>query len=191
MNRKLILASTSPRRQELIQEITTNFTVCAPSLEEEVLDEALPLSEALENLAAQKAMSVAKAHPATLVIGADTIVVKNGRVLGKPRDADEAKAMLLMLSGATHEVITAVSVVCQEKNLVLKGHDTSYVTFKALSAEEIDAYIKTGEPMDKAGSYGIQGGGGAFVAELTGPFDNVVGLPVERLRALLEEAQNE
>lgn len=191
MTKPLILASSSPRRQALLKDITQDFTIQSPTLDEEVLDASLSLGEALEDLALQKAMSVAEGAPAALVIGADTIVAKDGVVLGKPKDEVEAKAMLTMLSGASHEVMTAVCVVCKEDGIVLKAHDTSHVTFRALSEADIDAYIATGEPMDKAGAYGIQGGAGKFVAHLDGAFDNVVGLPVALLRGLLEEVRNE
>lgn len=150
MKRKIILASTSPRRHTLLKNVVEEFSVCAPTLAEEVLDPTLALPQALEKLAQEKAMSVAKTVPEALVIGADTIVCKDGKRLGKPQDETEARAMLRDLSDATHEVITAVAMVCVESNTVVTNHYVSEVTFRALTEEDISVYIATGEPMDKA-----------------------------------------
>lgn len=188
MKRAIVLASTSPRRHTLLKKVVENFSVCAPTLTEEVLNPQLPLPQALEKLAQEKAESVAKGMPEALVIGADTIVCKDGKRLGKPQNTDEARAMLRDLSDATHEVITAVAMVCMETHRVVTDHYVSDVTFRALSEEEISAYIATGEPMDKAGAYGIQGEGGKFVTHLSGDFENVVGLPTVLVREMLEEA---
>lgn len=188
MKRKIILASTSPRRHTLLKNVVEEFSVCAPTLAEEVLDPTLALPQALEKLAREKAMSVAKTVPEALVIGADTIVCKDGKRLGKPQDETEARAMLRDLSDATHEVITAVAMVCVESNTVVTNHYVSEVTFRALTEEDISVYIATGEPMDKAGAYGIQGEGGKFVTHLSGDFENVVGLPTVLVREMLEEA---
>lgn len=188
MKRAIVLASTSPRRHTLLKKVVDVFTVCAPTLEKEVLDPQLSLPKALEKLAQEKAMSVAKDMPEALVIGADTIVCKDGKRLGKPHDASEAKAMLCNLSDATHEVMTAVAMVCVATNTVLTNHYVSEVTFRALTDQEISDYIATGEPMDKAGAYGIQGEAGKFVTHLSGDFENVVGLPTALVREMLEEA---
>lgn len=188
MKRKIILASTSPRRHTLLKNVVEEFSVCAPTLAEEVLDPTLTLPQALEKLAQEKAMSVAKTVPEALVIGADTIVCKDGKRLGKPQDETEARAMLRDLSDATHEVITAVAMVCVESNTVVTNRYVSEVTFRALTEEDISVYIATGEPMDKAGAYGIQGEGGKFVTHLSGDFENVVGLPTVLVREMLEEA---
>ncbi|MDO4281809.1 MAG: Maf family protein [Peptococcaceae bacterium] len=189
MKRSLILASTSPRRQALLGEVSEAFTIVAPRLEQEILDPTLPLAKALEQLALEKARSVAKSAPDAVVIGADTLVCKDGRRMGKPHDGAEAAAMLRLLSGATHEVITAVAICCEEAGVARTAHAVSRVTFRDLSEAEIAAYIAGGEPMDKAGSYGIQGEGGKFVARLEGDFDNVVGLPTALVRKLLADLE--
>lgn len=191
MNRAVVLASTSPRRRTLLKKIVASFDVCAPMLAEEILDTTLSLPQALEKLALQKADSVACLQPEAVVIGADTIVCKDGRRLGKPRDESEAAQMLRNLSDATHEVITAVAVVCKATATVLTNHYVSKVTFRHLSDEEIVDYIATGEPMDKAGAYGIQGEAGKFVIALSGDFENVVGLPTVLVREMLEEVGDE
>lgn len=189
MERSLILASTSPRRRMLLTEMGLDFTVKAPTLAEEALDTSLPLAEALEQLALAKARSVAALEPQALVLGADTIVCKDGQVLGKPADAAEAVRMLTALSGDVHEVITAVALCCCEKGWAGTAHAVSRVRFRTLSAEEIADYVASGEPLDKAGAYGIQGEGGRFVASLEGDFDNVVGLPATCVQDLLERGE--
>lgn len=192
MKRPLILASTSPRRKLLLAELGVPFTIEAPMLEKETLDTALPLAQALEALALAKARSVAARTPEALVLGADTIVCKEGVVLGKPADCAEAAEMLRALSGATHEVITAVALCCAACGFARTSHAVSKVRFRTLSEQEIADYIATGEPLDKAGAYGIQGEGGRFVEKLDGAFDNVVGLPMALVRDLLacwEEAE--
>lgn len=186
MSRTVILASTSPRRRTLLQKVVPHFMVCAPSLAREVLDPTLALPEALEKLALEKAESVATTYPEAIIIGADTIVCKDGQLLGKPANAEEASRMLEALSGRAHEVITAVAVLCKETGRVQTVHGTSRVTFRTLTAEDISGYIATGEPLDKAGAYGIQGEGGKFVTNLEGDFDNVVGLPTALVAQLLE-----
>lgn len=186
MERSLILASTSPRRRMLLTEMGLDFTVKAPTLAQEALDTSLPLAEALEQLALAKARSVAALEPQALVLGADTIVCKDGQVLGKPADAVEAVRMLSALSGDVHEVITAVALCCGEAGWAGTAHAVSRVRFRTLSAEEIAGYVASGEPLDKAGAYGIQGEGGRFVASLEGDFDNVVGLPGACVQDLLE-----
>jgi len=184
--RKVILASGSPRRRELLGGLTPNFLVIVSDV-----DETPELGEAPHTLAARlatlKAMTVAKAHPEAIVIGADTVVTfreGNGyRLLNKPADAAEACAMLASLSDRTHEVVTGVCV-CSPI-----GPETFYestqVTFRALSEAEIADYVATGEPMDKAGSYAIQGGAAGFVEKVEGSLSNVIGLPMERLRNVL------
>ena len=166
MKRKIILASTSPRRHTLLKKVVEEFSVCAPTLAEEVLDPTLALPQALEKLAREKAMSVAKTVPEALVIGADTIVCKDGKRLGKPQDETEARAMLRDLSDATHEVITAVAMVCVESNTVVTNHYVSEVTFRALTEEDIGVYIATGEPMDRGGHLCTESSGRKKVSSL-------------------------
>lgn len=191
MLRPLILASTSPRRQSLLAELGIPFTISAPKLEQETLDPALPLAEALEHLALEKARSVARDNPQALVLGADTIVCKDDALLGKPRDAAHAAQMLRTLSGAEHQVITAVALTCVESQKSITRHAQSSVHFRTLSEQEIQDYIASREPLDKAGAYGIQGQGGKFVEKLQGPYDNVVGLPLDLVRQMLAEWEEE
>lgn len=177
----MILASTSPRRQELLREAGVDFRVVPPTLDEGAMDaEGLSPEELVTALARCKAFSVTtEAQPNEVVVAADTIVVLDDKVLGKPRDAEEAKEMLRSLSGHTHEVLSAVCIVRdgQEKAYC----ERTRVRFYELFPEEIDAYVATGEPMDKAGAYGIQGLGRLFVRSIKGDFYTVVGLPVARL----------
>ena len=184
---QLILASASPRRKALLSLFGIPFAVRAADIDETMDSEKPPFDE-VARVSRLKALAVSRGEE-DIVIAADTIVVCEGRVLGKPHSEDEAAAMLRLLSGRDHQVMTGCTVLCGDR--VETFTEVTNLHFRLLSEKEILKYVQSGEPMDKAGSYGIQGGGGAFVAELTGPFDNVVGLPVERLRALLEEAQNE
>ncbi len=193
---QIILASGSPRRHELLKRAEVPFTVLVSevdeSLEPDLLarpDEAAKkLAERKAGAAVQQVLGVPDYVGAAAVIGADTMVVCNGRIFGKPEDEDDARRMLRQLSGRTHEVITAVSVwliSARSTEDVSLGFrtltETSRVTFRELSDEDIEYYVATGEPMDKAGAYGIQGEAGKFVAHVDGDFDNIVGLPVDRL----------
>lgn len=187
MKEPIILASTSPRRKQLLAKICPQFEIVAPILEEEILDTALPLAAALEKLALEKARSVSRRYPDCYVIGADTIVSLQGKILGKPCNAQAAKEMLMSLSGATHDVLTAVAVVHEASNFISTVHEVTQVTFRELGEKEIDEYIATGEPFDKAGAYGIQENGRNLVASVNGGFDNVVGLPVALVQKLLEQ----
>ena len=175
----LILASASPRRRELLSLITADFTVI-PAKGEEAADKTLPPHLLVQELAKQKAEEVAAAHPTDTVIGADTLVFLGTEIMGKPTDAADAKRMLTLLSGNTHTVITAVSVAQNGKPVKTFAEETK-VEFFSLAEEEITAYIATGEPMDKAGAYGIQDKGALLVKGITGDYYNVMGLPVGRL----------
>ena len=199
----VILASKSPRRKQLLEEAGVHFTVFTGSSEvDESLDPDLRAqpAEAVKKLAERKAGAVVQeilaSNPVGLgiVIGADTTVVLDGEMFGKPYSADHAREMLRRLSGRTHEVITGVSVwmillnETQDKggdgnvSLAFRSFsESSFVTFKDLSSEDINDYVATGETIDKAGAYGIQGKGGDLVAKLEGDFNNVVGLPVDTL----------
>lgn len=181
---KLILASASPRRQELLRLITEDFIVC-PADTDETLPEGYPIWQQIEILAARKAAQVFAMHPDDVVIGADTMVVADGIPLGKPKDAADAKRMLRLLSGRAHEVITGLAVQSRAGQRV--SHRTTKVHFRALSDAEIDRYVATGEPLDKAGAYGIQGRGAALVTGIEGDYFSVVGLPVALLYCMLSE----
>lgn len=175
MKNSIILASNSPRRKELLAQVGICFEAEAADIEE-VIRTDLPIGEAIEQSAYAKAACVAKRHPEDVVIGADTIVYLDGEVLGKPHTAKSAKEMLWRLSGKQHQVITGVAILSSKKEECF--HIVSDVTFFELSEEEIDAYIQTKEPLDKAGAYGIQGKGAIFVAKIVGDYYNIVGLPI-------------
>ncbi len=179
----LILASASPRRRELLASLGVPFEV-VPGDADETL-EAVPLADAVARLALRKARLVAGLRPAAVVLAADTIVVIDGRALGKPADPEDARAMLHTLRGRTHEVMTGVAVVDAETGRHATDTVISRVTMTAYDDAVIDAYVAGGEPLDKAGAYAIQGAGGALVAGLVGSRSNVVGLPLAATAALL------
>ena len=179
-----ILASQSPRRRELLSMLGLEFEIITADIDE-TMDESIPVEDAVAEISRKKAQAVGKNNTGRLIVSADTIVTVEGRVLGKPHSEDEARAMLQSLSGRSHTVMTAVCLYCDGK---AETHvEKTEVVFKPLSLEEIDAYIATGSPMDKAGAYGIQDGAAVFVEALRGDYYNVMGLPlcalVKRLRA--------
>lgn len=187
MAKKIILASASPRRKELLISMGLEFEVIPSHVEENIENEPFSI-ELIENLAAEKAQDIAeKLEFPAVVIGSDTVVVIDNKVLGKPKDEKDAYNMLKMLSGNTHQVISAIALIDTETNKILKDSVISDVTFKQLSDEEINAYIKTKEPMDKAGAYAIQGLAGMFVKSITGCYSNIVGISVFKLAEMLKE----
>lgn len=183
--REVILASKSPRRRELLGKITENFRVVVRDV-----DESLPCGihprEGVELLAIKKGEAVAREHSSAIVVSSDTLVELDGVALGKPSDENDAARMLRTLSGRTHNVHTGVAVHYHGR--VYSGVASSCVTFKTMDDREIREYISTGEPMDKAGAYGIQGVGGKFVLRYDGDFDTVMGLSVSLTRELIERA---
>lgn len=179
---RYILASQSPRRRELLGLILDEFEIC-PADADETLRPGAPLEEEIVRLSAAKALAVAKDAPDAVVIGSDTMVAIGDEVLGKPHDAADAVRMLRRLSGATHRVLTGVAVVRGEQ--VKTALSVTEVDFRALSEEEIARYVASGEPLDKAGAYGIQGKGAVLVRGIRGDFYTVMGLPVARLYELL------
>ena len=180
-----VLASQSPRRRSLLEQLGLTFSI-QPSPAEEIWPDGLPPSAAVEVLALQKAASVATVNPEALTLGADTIVVLEDEVLGKPADAAEARAMLRRLSGATHTVFTGIALVHPASGRQIVTHEATAVTFATLHREEIAAYVATGSPLDKAGAYGIQDDHGAlFVQRIDGDYYTVVGLPLHRLYSAL------
>lgn len=182
----IILASASPRRQELLRQVGCEFTVTVSEIIEDNSQECPP-AELAVSLAKAKALDVAaKADEADIVIGADTIVVLHGRVYGKPTDAEDARRMLIDLSGREHHVITGVAVV--RAGAVWTDFTVTGVNIAELSAADIERYINTGEPMDKAGAYAIQGIGALLVKGINGCYSNVVGLPLFTLSKLLAKA---
>jgi septum formation protein len=178
---KIVLASESPRRRELLAELGIPFDVVPSGIEERPWPGEAPASYALRN-ASDKAR-VVFARTGGIVLSADTIVVCDGHILEKPADANDARRMLRMLSGRAHEVITGLCVLTRDRET---GRAVATrVVFKELPDKQIDAYVATGEPMDKAGAYAIQGGAVEFVERIEGSYSNVVGLPLEVLRSLL------
>ena len=181
----MILASQSPRRRELLGQMGFSFTV-RPARGEELPHPELTPAQLVEELARQKALEVsAEAASDDVVMAADTVVAIDGVVLGKPRDKAHAAEMLSALSGREHTVYTGVAVKRGETLLV--EHEATQVRFRPLTEREIDLYIQTGEPMDKAGSYGIQGYGALLVEGIRGDYFNVVGLPICRLGRMLAQ----
>lgn len=176
----IVLASASPRRSALLEQAGLRFEVLPPSVEETYRGE--PPEEFAREASARKAAAVARLRPEAAVVAADTVVVLDGRVLGKPDGLEQARAMLAALSGREHRVITGVTVRWGERGRT--GARETRVWFRRLRPEEIDRYVATGEPLDKAGAYGIQGRGVLLVERLEGCYTNVVGLPLGLLREL-------
>jgi len=193
----LVLASASPRRRELLGNAGISFTVQAADINETPLAGESP-QDCAERLAREKALAVFQSHPQQWVLGADTIVVIDGVILGKPYDAEDAARMLRMLSGRTHTVITGVCLVgpgasgqwsVASEAEALTGSETTLVTFSQLSDDEIRNYVATGEPMDKAGAYAIQGIASRWIPRIEGDYSNVVGLPVALVYRMLRERE--
>ncbi len=181
---KIVLASQSPRRKELLGRMGLEFVTQASKIDESAFD-GLEARELVATLSREKAQWIARQLDGeTLVIGADTVVVRDGAALGKPKDAEDAVAMLLSLSGRDHQVCTGVTV-CRGDRVLTQVEETQ-VTFRNLTEAEVRQYVSTGEPMDKAGAYGIQGLGGLLVEGIRGDYSNVVGLPVCRLGQMLK-----
>ena len=179
----VILASQSPRRRELLTLVGITHVVSPADIDESVMPDELPVPHC-ERLARAKAHVLAERHSDAVVIAADTIVVLDGDILGKPRDAADARAMIARLSGRTHTVFTAMAVA--RGGRTESAVEEVAVTFRVLSAEDIAEYVATGEPMDKAGAYGIQGYGATIVERIDGDYFSVMGLGLRRLVALLE-----
>lgn len=172
----VILASKSPRRKELLSLICDSFTVCPADIDESIPEGVLP-EAASEYIAVKKALAI---ETKALIISCDTVVIVDSEILGKPINEDDAFSMLKKLSGKTHSVISGVCIMFDGRSLSF-SQKTS-VSFYSMTDDDIWDYIKSGEPFDKAGSYGIQGLGGVFVKEIEGDYYNVVGLPVAKLR---------
>ena len=179
----LILASGSPRRRELLGLITNDFTVCVSGAEEHT-DPGLSPAETVLALSRLKGADVAALHPADTVIAADTVVALDGVILGKPADAADAARMLRFLSGRTHAVYTGVYIAAGGREASF--YEKTDVTFYELTDAEIAAYVSTGEPLDKAGAYGIQGKGALLVKGIAGDYFNVVGFPVAAVSRALQ-----
>ncbi len=180
---KLILASCSPRRSELLTVAGIPFDTVSPDVDETC---TLPADQAVAVLSARKAEAVGNLFPGRFILAADTLVSLNGRSLGKPSDETDAVNMLHMLSGRTHQVFTGVSVR-SSSGVIFTETDRSDVTFCPLSEKEILAYVRSGEPMDKAGAYAVQGRASLWISRLEGSYSSVIGLPLYLVRCLLQK----
>ncbi len=181
----IILASASPRRKELLGLLFDSFRVAPSRFDESLTPRDLDPREHVLYCALMKARDVAAKHAHSLVIGADTIVVVDEQILGKPSDVEDARGMLRMLSGRKHQVYTGVALI--ENGIERSACESTDVYFAALSEQVISRYISTGEPLDKAGAYAIQGRGAPLITSISGCYFNVVGLPIHRLSVLLRE----
>ena len=179
----IVLASGSPRRRELLETLGLTFTVC-PAKGEENAPSGIGPAKTVEALSLAKAQEVRQLYPDSLIIAADTIVWSDGEILGKPKTPEEAAKMLTSLSGAEHEVYTGVTVIYDDK--MLCQSECTKVCFRELEESEIASYVESGEPMDKAGAYGIQGKAALMVRRLEGDYFNVMGLPLCRLGQMLK-----
>ena len=179
----VILASQSPRRIELLKTVIKNFRI-VPSKIDEICDTNLSPEENAILLSRKKAAWVAKHHPHNLVIGADTMVVLENKIVGKPTDAENARQILRQLSGQEHKVITGVAVVHSK---IFSAASISHVRIKTLTPNEINSYVESSEPMDKAGAYAIQGEGSFLVESYSGSYSNIIGLPMDLLKDLLRK----
>ncbi len=183
----MILASESPRRRELLAAVGVPFRV-VPSGVDEIPRPGEPPSRFARRAAIDKGEAVAALHPSSFVLSADTIVVADGRILGKPRDRAEARRMLSRLAGREHRVYTAICLLCGGRGIRDLGTEVTRVRFRPLTAAEIAAYARTGECDDKAGAYAAQGAGMLLIDRVVGSFSNVVGLPMTRVVAMLARA---
>ncbi len=188
---KFVLASASPRRKELLEQIGMKFDILVTDADEDKVDKNVPVHLYVEELALIKAAKAAEAltrlgNKNNIIIAADTVVVCDGKILGKPKDEEDAKSILTMLSGRCHEVYTGVCVMRLCDSFSVAGFEKTIVKFNDLTEELIKKYIKTKEPMDKAGGYGIQGKGAVLVEKIDGDYSNVVGLPLSKLCKILE-----
>ena len=182
----IILASASPRRSALLKQVGLRFKI-DPTNYEERLDLQLAIDALARKISLEKATAAAARHKNALVIAADTLGILDGKLLVKPRSEQDAKAMLASLSGRSHTVVTGFAIIDTATNKTVSRSVETRVTFKQLTSAEIDAYVKTGEPLDKAGSYAIQGIGSVIVEKIDGDFFNVVGLPLSALAEALKE----
>ncbi|MFZ5652429.1 MAG: Maf family protein [Bacillota bacterium] len=183
----IYLASASPRRRELMEQLGLRFSVVVSNIDENSMDERITPGMMVEELSLKKAVEVARELSSGLVIGSDTVVVWGNRILGKPRDRQDAVEMLACLQGGHHWVFSGLAVIDAESGKTHVSHEKTRVYFRAADMDEIERYADTGEPMDKAGAYAIQGLGSVFVKGIEGCYSTVVGLPLARLAAVLKD----
>jgi len=183
----VILASSSPRRASLLKALGIPFRRTAPDVDE-ARRPGEPVRRYVRRLAIEKALAVAERRPHDWVIAGDTTVVLDDSLLGKPRDAREARRMLRQLSGRTHRVLSGIALVRGDRDSIASAVSSTRVTFRSLSEDEIRWYVRTGEPLDKAGAYGVQEKGGMLVLRIDGSYSNVVGFPLEKFYELWRAA---
>lgn len=187
--RSMILASSSPRRKELMNLLDIPFTVISKDVEEKI-DKTIAPHENVKNLALKKAMAIALDYQDAFVIGCDTVVVAENKIIGKPKDRQDAIDTLNYLSGKEHCVYTGVAIVCKKREIKICFYEMTKVKMQTLTAREITNYVATNEPLDKAGSYGIQGKGAIYIERIDGDYYNVVGLPINRLYKELNKLES-
>ncbi len=187
MQASFILASASPRRKELLGELIQDFEVITSEVDEKPLEGESPEAHVLR-LSREKALEISRGNPGRWVLGADTVVIIDGKMLGKPRTPGEAKQMLGMLSGREHRVITGFAIVKGGEGVIVNDAVESSVIFKDISRDEMDWYIRTSEPYDKAGGYAVQGKASFFIKEIRGSYTNVIGLPLCEVVTALKKA---
>jgi septum formation protein len=187
MHAPFILASSSPRRQELLKKIGLDFKVIPSDIDEKPIEGESPLDHAIR-LSREKTLAVSLENPGAWVLGADTIVVIDEEILGKPRTPEEAKAMLLRLSGRRHKVITGFSIAKGRAESIVSGSVESFVVFRKVAEDEANWYVKSREPYDKSGGYAVQGKSALFIREVHGSYTNVIGLPVCEVVEALKDA---
>jgi septum formation protein len=184
--RKIVLASASPRRKRLLEQLGLEFEV-DPSLFQETVEPGVSPQKLACSIAAAKAEAVAARHPDAIIIAADSFIDLDGHILGKPHTPEEARRMLGDLSGRSHIAVTGLALVDTATGRTYSRYMETRVDMKRLTSEEIDAYVKTGEPLDKAGAYAIQGRGAGLIEKIEGDYNNVVGLPLSALAWALKE----
>ena len=182
--KRLILASNSPRRIVLLKSLGYHFDIVPHDIEECILGDVLPM-ELVQNLAFLKATDVARRVSNAIIISADTVIVHKNNILGKPKDVSDAKRILSILSDSEHDIISGVCVMEMPSRKKMLRIERTHIRMKNIKDEEIDRYILTGEPMDKAGAYAIQGEGSKYIEKIDGSFSNAVGLPLELLQEML------
>ena len=188
--KRLILASNSPRRIVLLKSLGYHFDIIPHDIEECIHGNVLP-TELVQNLAFLKASDVARRVCDAVIVSADTIIVHEKGILGKPKDVSDAKRILSILSNSEHDVISGVCVLEMPSRKKMLRIERTHIKMKSMKDEEIDRYILTGEPMDKAGAYAIQGEGGKFIEKIDGSYSNAVGLPLELLQEMLNHFMND
>lgn len=180
----LILASQSPRRKELLSQLVSDFMVLPADIDESVAEGISPEAY-VQEMARQKAQHILNQYPEAVVIGCDTVVALDNQILGKPVDEEDAVQMLLSYSGRTHDVLTGLTILSKDRTITRLAQ--AAVSFYPMREEQVRAYVATGEPMDKSGSYGIQGGAAKFIKEVKGDFYAIVGFPIGLVNQLLPE----